>query len=253
MIILISPAKSLNTSQATLTHHSTPRLMTDTWKLAKVLKTLKSNDLQELMGISEALATENAKRFKIFKRSQTEQNSKAAIETFDGDVYRGLEAQDFDENDIAFAQEHLRILSGLYGFLRPLDLIQEYRLEMGTSLETESGKNLYQFWGEKITKLLKKDLKESGSDLVVNLASDEYFKAIKKQKLKARMLNINFKEYREGELKFISFNAKKARGMMARYIIKHKLSEIESLKGFDTEGYSFSHDASTEDQWLFVR
>jgi cytoplasmic iron level regulating protein YaaA (DUF328/UPF0246 family) len=253
MIVLLSPAKSLDTTEARLKNLSAPRLMTDTWKLVKVLKTMKSNDLQELMSISESLAEENVKRFKRFKRTQTLENSKSAIETFDGDVYRGLEAIDFNEEDMAFAQEHLRILSGLYGVLRPLDLMQEYRLEMGTSLATESAKNIYQFWGDKITKLLNKDIKESGTNLVVNLASDEYFKAIKKIKLKGQILDVNFKEFRDGELKFISFNAKKARGMMARFIIKHKLSDKESLKGFDTEGYTFSYDSSTENQWLFVR
>lgn len=253
MIILISPAKSLSTEPSKSDLYSVPRLMTDTWKLAKVLKTMNAQDLRQMMSISDALAIENVKRFKHFKRGQTPDNSKTAIETFDGDVYRGLEAQDFTADDMAFAQNHLRILSGMYGILRPLDLIQEYRLEMGSALVTPTANNLYQFWDQKITKLLNKDLKESGSSQIVNLASNEYFKAVKKEKLKAPVLDIDFKEYRDGELRFVSFNAKKARGFMARYIIKNQLTEPESLKGFDTEGYSYSEELSSHNRWMFVR
>lgn len=253
MIVLLSPAKSLKETEGTITNYSEPRLMTQSWALVKVLRTMKYPEIMDLMHISENLATTNVKRYKTFKRKHTELNSKTAIETFDGDVYKGLNAESFDTDDLFYAQDHVRILSGLYGILRPLDLMQAYRLEMGTTLATDAGTNLYHFWGDKITKLLNKDLKASGSDLVVNLASNEYFKAVQTKQLKGKLLNINFKEYRDGQLKFISFNAKKARGLMTHYIVKNKIEDLEGLKGFNLENYAFDEEGSTENDWLFVR
>ncbi len=205
------------------------------------------------MSVSETIATTNVKRFKSFRRSHNELNSNIAINTFDGDVYKGLDAESLDQNGLAFAQEHVRILSGLYGLLKPLDLMQEYRLEMGTRLPTERGANLYQFWGDKITKLVNKDLKESGANQIINLASNEYFKAIDRKKIKGDILTINFKEYKDDQLKFISFNAKKARGLMTRYIVDHRLEDKQGIKGFNTDGYYYSEENSTDTEWLFVR
>lgn len=254
MIILLSPAKSLkNTSLVAYDKTTETRLRPDTWKLVKIMKTLGSAELQKLMGISEKLALDNVQRYKAFKRRHDEHNSRSVIDMFDGDVYRGLQAADFSADELVYAQDHLRILSGLYGLLRPFDRVQEYRLEMGTALTTDNGKNLYQFWGDKITKLINKDVKNSGNELIINLASKEYFKALDRKKIKAPILNINFKEYRHNELKFVSFNAKKARGLVARYIVKNKITTSEEIKGFDTEGYYFSEEHSADGSWLFIR
>lgn len=253
MIILLSPAKSLKIIDRTEAPLTEPRLMTDTWKLAKELKTKSSEDLQSLMHISAKLGDENAKRYKTFKRKHTAENARPAIDIFDGDVYKGLDAETLSAEGMAYAQDHVRILSGLYGLLRPMDLMQEYRLEMGTSLTTDRGTNLYQFWDTKITNLIKKDLKENGGDTVINLASNEYYKAVKAAKLNSRVIEINFKEMRDDKLKFISFNAKKARGLCTRYIIDHQLTNPDDIKGFNTEGYYFSEEHSTDDSWLFIR
>ena len=253
MIIVISPAKSLNLSPSSGPLQSTPVYQKEANQLVKVLRNYSKDDLQELMSISEAIATENVTRFKKFKMRSPESVSKQALELFSGDVYRGLEVDDFNEKDFEFAQSHLRILSGLYGVLRPGDLIQPYRLEMGTRLANAQGKNLYDFWGDKITRQINKALKESGGNLLVNLASNEYFKSLKKAKLKADILNINFKEYHNGTLKFLSFNAKVARGKMARFIIKNQITQSEDIKGFTSDGYYFSAEHSTESDWLFIR
>ena len=253
MLILLSPAKSLDLNPIEQSVHSIPALKSDVYKLSKTLKKLDTTDLQKLMNISETLATENVMRFKNFRNTHHERNSKRAIDTFMGDVYRGLGSKDFSKSDYEYAQSHLRILSGLYGVLRPLDLIQPYRLEMGTSLTNERGSNLYQFWGSKPTYQINKALKESGSRLIINLASDEYFKVIERKKLKGDVLKIGFKEYRDGKLKFLSFNAKIARGLMARFIIKNKLQSKEEIKAFDIDGYSFDPAYSDEMSWVFTR
>jgi len=252
MILVISPAKSLDLDPVDYDSSTTPALLTEANRLAKVLKTLDSGDLQALMGISEKLGDENAKRYKAYKTRGVKQE-KRAINTFIGDVYRGLSVEDFDEGDYSFTQDHLRILSGLYGVLRPLDLIQPYRLEMGTRLSTDKGNNLYQYWDNKITKELNKALSQTESDLLVNLASNEYFKSVNIKKLKSQVLTIGFKEYRGDALKFISFSAKVARGMMARYIVKQRIQHAEDIKGFSGDGYSFSEEHSTPNHWLFVR
>ena len=254
MIVLLSPAKTLDydqpPSESKLTEHVFQK---ETMQLIRILKKKKQSEIKELMNISDALADLNVKRFKAFSKDYPVETSKAAIEAFKGDVYVGLDYPTLDRQDIDFAQAHLRILSGLYGLLRPLDKMQAYRLEMGTRLENKLGSNLYHFWGDKIVKQLNKQLKELESDLVINLASNEYFKAVNVKKMKGTVIEANFKEDRDGVLKFISFNAKKARGMMARYIIKNKITNIEDLKGFDLDGYYFSEEHSSAQSLLFIR
>ena len=253
MILLISPAKSLKEEPNMRPTYSLPRYKKETFELVKALRRYREDDLMAMMNISGKLATENIKRYKSFRKEHNRENSLIAIDTFNGDVYQGLMASTWNTQEMSFAQDHLRILSGLYGVLRPLDLMHPYRLEMGTRLKTDNGSNIYQFWDDKITKTINKELKSLGSDIVINLASNEYFKVIKKDKLEGRIITINFKEWRDGSLKFISFNAKKARGMMARYIIQNQITEPDDIKGFDTGNYAFDEANSSENEWLFVR
>ncbi len=253
MLVVISPAKSLNLQKQDTDDFTIPAYRSEAYKLVKSLREKNKEDLVKLMNVSEKIATENVKRFKSFKLRHDEKNSKRAIDMFMGDVYRGLDVQSFSDEDYEFAQKHLRILSGLYGVLRPLDLIQPYRLEMGSRLKVGTHGNLYQFWDGKITKIINKTLKESGNEYLVNLASDEYFKSIQKNKIKAKVLTIGFKEYHNGTLKFLSFNAKVARGKMARYIIKNNIESVEEIKGFDVDRYYFSEELSSEEKWFFIR
>lgn len=253
MITLLSPAKTLDYSEDGKFGHTEPRMLDNSIRLVNQLKKKSSGKLQKLMSISKNIADLNVERYNLFSEEFNTNNSKPAVLAFKGDVYLGLEAETFEKEEMAFAQEHLRILSGLYGLLRPLDLMQPYRLEMGTSLKTTRGNNLYQFWKNRITDLLNQDLASHENKTIVNLASNEYFKAINKKKLDGNLLNVNFKEERDGELKFISFNAKKARGFMAKFIVNNSINAPENLKGFDTEGYYFSADHSSETDWLFLR
>ena len=251
--MLLSPAKTLDYSETNVTDHTEPRHLTRSAQLVDVLKEKDQGDLKKLMKISDKLAELNATRYQQFSTPFTLENAKQALLAFKGDVYTGLEAEKFDEEDRAFAQKHLRILSGLYGVLRPLDLMQPYRLEMGTKLQTSAGKNLYEFWDDDITETLNRDLAESHDNVVLNLASKEYFSSVKPDKLKGRLLNVDFKEDRDGKLKIIAFNAKKARGDMARQIIKEKLEKPEELKGLNVNGYIFRDDLSTDDHFIFVK
>ena len=219
----------------------------------KVLKKKTPTELQSLMSISEKLAEENFERYHNFSTPFTLDNAKQAVLAFKGDVYQGLQAEDFTAEDLEFAQQHLRILSGLYGLLRPMDLMQPYRLEMGTKLAQNGSKNLYEFWDTKITKMLNKDLKESEGTWIVNLASNEYFKSIKKDHLKGKLLNIDFKENRDGKYKTIAFNAKKARGAMSRQIIKHRITDVEALKALVVNDYVFEEALSGEGHFVFVK
>lgn len=253
MITLLSPAKTLDYSEDGKYGHTMPRMIDETIKLVDVLKKKNSKKLQDLMSISKNIADLNVERYQNFSHDFSEENSKPAVLAFKGDVYLGLEAETLTKEEIDFAQDHVRILSGLYGLLRPLDLMQPYRLEMGTTLKTRRGSNLYQFWKDRITDLLNEDLEAHENKTIVNLASNEYFKAINKKKLNGEILDINFKEERDGTLKFISFNGKKARGMMTKYLIQNKIDTVEDLKGFDTEGYYFSVDHSSDKEWLFIR
>lgn len=254
MITLLSPAKSLDLSApAEGCPYTQPQFLGDTRKLVRRARQLKAQDLRKLMGISETLAELNATRFKKFKSPRTPGEAKQAALAFSGDVYQGLDAATLGPDALDFAQQHLRILSGLYGLLRPLDLIYPYRLEMGTSLDNERGKNLYQFWGDKLAKQLKKDLKDHQSSAVVNLASGEYFKAVPKKALGARVVTPVFQEVKDGVPKVISFVAKRSRGMMARWIAEQQLDDPEGLKDFKVADYRFQKKDSTEDKLVFRR
>ncbi len=253
MVILLSPAKTLDFSNSSIEQYSHATHLADTMSLLRELKRLKTNELMDLMSLSEKLAIENKERYQVFSKSHTLENSKQALLAFKGDVYLGIDADTMTEDQLLFAQKHLRILSGLYGLLSPLDLIQPYRLEMGTRLSNKKGKNLYEFWNTKISRSINQMAKEQHSKLVLNLASEEYFRAVDKSILKLPVLTAQFKEFRNGTLSFVSFNAKKARGLMTRFIIDHKIHEAEDIKGFDKDGYAFSVEHSKEDQWLFVR
>lgn len=254
MLLLVSPAKDLDFAPlARKIAVTQPQLLPQSQQLADVCKTLTPADLSSLMHISDKLAGLNAARFAQWQQPFTQQNAKAALFAFNGDVYQGLDAASLSDDDIAFAQQHLRILSGLYGVLRPLDLMQPYRLEMGTKLANAKGKDLYAFWQDSITTQLNLQLKGLHSDVVVNLASQEYFKVVKPKLLNARLVTPVFKDFKNGQYKIISFFAKKARGLMARYIIQQRLENSEQLKSFDLAGYSYSAEQSTADQLVFLR
>jgi len=253
MILLLSPAKSLNLEPAKSPRTTLPRLLEESEDLVKVLKKKSVKNIKELMKVSDKIAELNVARFKNFETPFTKENSKPAILTFAGDVYTGLEADTFDAADMKFAQQHLRILSGLYGILRPLDLMQAYRLEMGTSLKQGRQKNLYQFWDEKITEIVNQDLKKAKSEIVLNLASKEYFSSVKPEMIKGTIVNIDFKEDRNGVLKIIAFNAKKARGAMANQIIKKKITEVNKLKRLTINGYKYNKDLSEATRLVYTK
>ena len=252
MKIVISPAKSLNFEKELPTRiHTEPLFLKESREVHKVLKEKKPADLSELMSISDKLADLNWKRNQDWKIPFTPENARPAIYTFNGDVYTGLDAYTIPLNKIEALQDRLRILSGLYGLLKPLDLMQAYRLEMGTKLPIGESQNLYQFWKPTITKALNKELKDG--ELFVNLASNEYFSAIDVKALKAPVITPEFKDYKNGKLKIISFFAKKARGMMVRYIIDTNAETIEDLKGFNYDGYQFDANLSEGNQLVFTR
>ncbi len=253
MIIILSPAKTLDMTPIEGVVTTQPALKSQANQLAKVLKEKDVSDLKSLMSISDKLAVENVHRFQSFKQRTNPTHGKPALFTFNGDVYRGLGAEDYGKRDVTYAQEHLRILSGLYGVLRPLDAMQPYRLEMGTKLKTDKGNNLYEFWGNKVTKEINKAFKPRHPRVLINLASEEYSKVIKRDKLDADELILNFKEWKDDKLRFVSFTAKVARGLMARYIIKNRIRNLEDIKGFDLDGYGFSAEHSDDKTWIFVR
>jgi len=254
MLTVISPAKTLDFDTPTVTDaYTQPVHLTQSRKLVRRLRELSADDISKLMSVSDSLAELNQQRFKQWKTPFKPENARQALFAFKGDVYLGLDAYSMNSADVEFAQDHLRILSGLYGLLRPLDLMQAYRLEMGTRLDTEQGSNLYQFWNDRITKSLNQELKQSQSQTLINLASGEYFKSIKPKQLKAAVITPAFKEYRDGQYKFIQFFAKKARGLMARYLIDKKIDDPEALKEFDYAGYGFSPELSDHKEWVFTR
>lgn len=254
MLLLVSPAKDLDFAPVTLkTELTQPMMLQHSQQLADICKTLTPADLSSLMHISDKLAGLNAARFADWQLPFTEQNAKAAMFAFNGDVYQGLNAASLSTDDISFAQQHLRILSGLYGVLRPLDLMQPYRLEMGTKLANPQGKDLYAFWQDSITQLLNTELSQLATDVVVNLASQEYFKAVKAKQINARIITPVFKDFKNGQYKIISFFAKKARGLMARYIIQQRLTDAEQLKAFDLAGYQFNAEQSSANELVFLR
>ncbi|MFC3092660.1 peroxide stress protein YaaA [Alteromonas sediminis] len=254
MLIVVSPAKNLDvTSAVSVEDYTLPDLIDDTMTLVDRCKTLSPSQLGSLMSISDKLAVLNAERFNSFTLPLTKENAKQAMYMFNGDVYTGLDAQSLDDDDVAFAQKHLRILSGLYGILRPLDLIQPYRLEMGTKLDNSRGKNLYEFWNTKLAEKINTELNEASEQTLVNLASNEYFKAVDKKALNATIITPVFKDYKNGQYKIISFYAKKARGLMARYIIQNKLTSSTELSSFNLAGYVYSEKDSTPDTPVFLR
>ena len=254
MLSVISPAKSLDfETPATTAIHTQPDYLDRSRELIEILRDYSPQRLGELMGISDKLAALNAARFGEWHTPFTADNAKPAVQAFQGDVYVGLAAETFSDDDNAFAQAHLRILSGLYGLLRPLDLIQPYRLEMGTRLENPAGKDLYAFWKGTLTEALDAAVAESGSPVLVNLASNEYFKAIDAKRLQARVVTPVFKDEKNGKLKIISFYAKKARGLMARYVIKERLTDPEGLKDFNLDGYRYDQASSGPDTLVFLR
>ncbi len=251
MLAVISPAKKLNFDPLSDDMgESFPEFQEDANRLARIAKRLSVSDLRKLMKISEDLATLNRERFQAFAERSDARNSKQAMFAFAGDTYTGLSASAFDTDDLAYAQDHLRVLSGLYGALRPLDRIQPYRLEMGSRLANDAGPNLYAYWGDRIGKALDA---ASGGSPVVNLASNEYFKAVSAKTMQSPIIDVAFKEEREGGLKMIGFYAKKARGSMARYIIQNRVETIDKLKDFDTDGYGFKPELSQENALVFTR
>jgi len=254
MLIVISPAKKLDYDTPVKTKTATtPDYMADSQELITRLRQFSALDLAELMHLSMKLAELNFDRYEAWQPECTKDNAKQALLAFQGDVYQGMDAASFSAAELKFAQQHLRMLSGLYGLLRPLDLMQAYRLEMGTKLSTGRGKNLYEFWGDIITDGLNKQLKKIKSDTLVNLASNEYFKSVKPKQLNADIITPAFKEYKNGDYKMIGIYAKRARGLMSRYIIQNQLSDPEALKEFCSEGYRFSSKLSKGNTWVFTR
>ena len=254
MLALISPAKKLDYDTAPITDkHTLPDFLDHSQQLIEQLKSYAPHELASLMKLSDKLALLNAERYDAWQMPFSPDNAKQAVLAFQGDVYTGMDACNFSPVELDFAQQHLRILSGLYGVLRPLDLMQAYRLEMGTRLVTERGKNLYEFWGNRVTDKINAALVEQGDDIVLNLASIEYFKVIKKRYLNARLITPIFKDYKNGQYKIISFYAKKARGLMCRYMIENHITDSEQLKQFDLGGYQYNPAMSSENDWVFLR
>ncbi len=254
MLIVISPAKTLDFETAPITKEFTqPEFLKESRKLISDLKKLSPAEVSSLMKISDKLGTLNFLRFNDWKTPFNLSNSKQALLAFKGDVYTGLDAESLSNQDLKFAQKHLRILSGLYGVLKPLDLMQAYRLEMGTQFENKNGKDLYQFWGKKITEQINKDLKASKSKHLINLASNEYFKSLQADDIEADIIVPVFKDFKSGKYKIISFYAKKARGLMSAYIIKNRIKNPEDLKGFNVDGYKYYKSESDGNNWVFQR
>lgn len=254
MYFLLSPAKSLNEQPSLKTRaYTQPELLNESKRLISVLRTLAPHQLADLMRVSDKIALLNVERFARWHTPFTPENAKAAIDLFNGDVYEGIDIENRSDSAVEYMQHYVRILSGLYGILRPLDLIQAYRLEMGTALLNPRGKNLYDFWGSKITDELNRQLQENQETVVVNLASQEYFKAIQSQRLNARIITPIFQDEKNGQYKIISFYAKRARGLMIQFAAEHAIKEPEQLKDFDWEGYQFQAALSSENQWVFQR
>lgn len=253
MIAVVSPAKTLDFESHYDFEHTLPKFQKEALVLIDVLKEQSEPEVKKLMSISDQLAQINVERYHKFTKKKNAAHARHAIFAFQGDVYQGLEAERFNLQELDFSQSHFRILSGLYGLIRPLDLIQPYRLEMGTKLRVNGSRNLYEFWGDKIANQLNKDLKQQGDHLLINLASVEYFKSVDLKKLKAKVIDVDFKDFSNGEYKVISFFAKKARGMMSRYIIKNQPTTVDQLKAFDYGGYYFDESNSSDELLAFRR
>ncbi|HRP95725.1 MAG TPA: peroxide stress protein YaaA [Rhodocyclaceae bacterium] len=258
MIFVISPAKALDfETPPTTAAHTQPDFLDDAEALVGILRRLSPAEVAKLMDLSDQLATLNVARYETWSRPFTPDNAKQAVLAFDGDVYDGLDARSLSEDDLAWAQQHLRILSGLYGVLRPLDLMQPYRLEMGSRLVNPQGRNLYAFWGDKLTRALDRLLvaeRDAGREAVlVNAASDEYFKSVKGSALHGRVVTPVFEDWKSGRYKIISFYAKRARGLLCRHAIRNRVDDVDGLKRFDADGYAFVPEASSDDRLVFRR
>jgi cytoplasmic iron level regulating protein YaaA (DUF328/UPF0246 family) len=255
MIIVLSPAKSLDyETPAHVRKHTLPQFVDDAAELIDGLRKLSPQQIGGMMSISDPLATLNFQRYAEWSKTFDSHNSKQAVLAFNGDVYGGFAAKTLSASDLDFAQNHVRVLSGLYGLLRPLDLLQPYRLEMGTKFPNARGKDLYAFWGERITAALNEQLKKQrGARVLVNCASEEYFKSVKPKQLAAPVISPVFEDWKGGRYKIISFHAKRARGLMARYAVENRIDEPEALKGFDSEGYAFDAKASNDSTYIFRR
>jgi cytoplasmic iron level regulating protein YaaA (DUF328/UPF0246 family) len=250
---IISPAKSLNEKVDYSGDYTIPEFLDDTLRVLNKVNKFSPGKLKKLMGISPVLAELNYNRFQSFENEHSLENSSPALLTFSGGVYQGINADDMSEQELSFAQDHLLMLSGFYGLLRPLDLIQPYRLEMGTKTNVGRKKNLYEFWRDKITSKLNEQLPDAENDHLINLASKEYFSAIDLKKLKANVITIDFREMRNGQYRFNQFNGKKARGLMTRFIIKMGIEAPEHLKAFDYEDYMFNEELSSGNKWVFTK
>ncbi len=254
MLIVISPAKTLDFETTPITKdHTQAGFLKESRQLVSQLEKLTPAEVSSLMKISDKLGVLNFLRFNEWKTPFTLNNSKQALLAFKGDVYTGIDAESFSSRDLKFAQKHLRILSGLYGVLKPLDLIQSYRLEMGTHFENKKGKDLYEFWGSKLTDQINQDLEASKSKTLINLASNEYFKSLQADVINAEIIVPIFKDFKNGQYKIISFYAKKARGSMSAYIIKNKLKNPEDIKPFNVDGYKFNQSKSNATNYVFLR
>ena len=254
MLAILSPAKTLDYQTPLTTNKSTQAdFKTESKELIATLRKFAPAQIGSLMKISDNLAELNHRRYAEWQNQASEDNARPAFFAFKGDVYLGLDAQTLGARDINFAQKHLRVLSGLHGLLRPLDLIQPYRLEMGTRLATRRGSNLYQFWGNKVTDNINKTLAQQTSKVLINLASNEYYQVIQAERVEGRILNINFKELRDGKYRFVSFAAKRARGLMARYMIDNRVIRPSQLRQFDVDHYAFNEALSRDDEWIFTR
>ena len=254
MIILLSPAKTLDfenpAEEKTCTE---PEFLSLSKNLIAGLSKMSNEEISKLMGISDKLAALNSERYKSWNVKHESKNSKQAILAFKGDVYEGMKAWDYTKEDFIYAQKNLRMLSGLYGLLRPLDLIQPHRLEMGTVYANPAGKDLYAFWGDRLCNTLNRELKASGSRFLINLASQEYFKSTQPKNLEGEIVSPIFKDEKNGKFKIISFYAKKARGMMASHFIKNRIDSIDGLRKFNNSGYQFESSESTDLQPVFLR
>lgn len=254
MLIILSPAKSLDfETPPTTSEFTIPGMLDESEKLVSRLRKMKPKQLSDLMGISPGLGQLNYERYQTWHQPFTPENAKQAVLAFSGDVFQGLDAKSLSEERLLLLQNRLRILSGLYGVLRPLDLMQPYRLEMGTKMKYQRSKDLYAFWKNKITPKIREALDESGSNVLVNLASNEYFKSIDTKKLKAEIVTPEFKDMKNGQYKMISFFAKKARGLMTRFIVENNITGVDDLQAFDSDGYNFNPRLSKPGNPVFTR
>lgn len=253
MLILLSPSKKIATSKPIVNKFTQPIFLNEAKQLNDALKNMSKEQISKLMKISHNLTELNYERINSFKTPFTNDNSNPAIYSFTGDVYDGINIADYNEKQVLLAQDKIRILSGLYGLLKPLDLMQPYRLEMGRKLKIEDSKNLYEFWGSKITDALNDEIKRNKEKTIINLASIEYSKSVKLDKMDARVINISFKEYKNGCYKTLMLYTKKARGLMASYIVKNDIDNLAQIKAFDKENYSLNQKLSDSDNWVFTR